>query len=166
MNAEGHGSDSCGCGYGFLTTDFTDGRGLVDWWLRFEILAEGCTEVFHAFGGEGIGGDVGVEYLDGDPTVVAAFDEFGGDGREVDGAHAGALEVGVVRVEVGCPWEGVADGFRDGFAVGGHGLDVEVEADVGRVDFFQEGDGLGGGVDEIRFRGAEEFEGDGDISGG
>ena len=70
---------------------------------RISGLKEHGAEVFHALGRQAIGADGGVEDLDGDPFVVAALDEFGGDGGEVDLAHVGAAEVGVVGVEVGGP---------------------------------------------------------------
>jgi len=125
-------------------------------------LTEGGPEVSHALRRERVRVDGGVKGLDGNPSVVAALDVFGGDGGEVDLAHAGAAEVGVVGVEVGGPKEGSAADLRDGAGVGGHGFHIEMEADVRRVDFFQEGDGLGGGVEEVRFGRAEKLEGDGD----
>ena len=47
--------------------------------------------------------DGGIEHFDRNPLVVTASDEFGGDGWEIDIAHAGTSEVGIVGVKVRGP---------------------------------------------------------------
>lgn len=51
-------------------------------------------------------------------------------GGEVNLAHAGTPEVGVVGMEVGGSRQGFTDDFRDGAGVGGHRLHIEVKPDV------------------------------------
>src|SRR5262245_42123030 len=68
-----------------------------------------------------------VEDFDGDPAAVVDIGQGAEDGDEVEIAHAGAAEVGVVGVEVVQEAGVFAEELRDGLRFAGHGFAVEVQ---------------------------------------
>jgi hypothetical protein len=105
-----------------------------------------------------------VEDFDGDPAAVVDVGQGAKDGDEVEIAHAGAAQVGIVGVEMVEQAGVFAEELRDGLRFAGHGFAVEVQTAVGRGNLFAELSAGFGREQEVAVLGAERLDGERDAA--
>ena len=125
---------------------------------------ESASQIADAAGCDGLRVRFEVEDFDGDVAVVGPVFEGFEDGGEFKGAEPRPAQVGIVGVKMDDVFLAFGDDLGNFLFLVAHGLDVEMEAEIGVIDLLDEADGLLGRVEEIRFGGGERFHRDGDSS--
>src|SRR5690606_136315 len=106
--------------------------------------------------------DLRREAFEGDPVVIADGDQRIEDGGEVDVAGTQIAAMAFPDMDIADLVGGVADGKADVRLLDVHVKTVEVEKHIVRAGGLDEGEALGGGVEQIALEAIDDFEVEGD----